>query len=158
MAGNLVLGPLKEGGHSDPYGHSSALSPEGSFQELGTNTVVGSWTFVKMLCADGGGLTVSCCPGLLLSGVTTFIHTCVVQGKEEVSLMYKEQPTRPGSCAEGMGTAEITYVPGKTLTWPPCCHLAREEVDSGSDTVLVGGFRSALVLKWMLTPCPMSCP
>lgn len=33
MAGNLVLGPLDEGRHSGLYGHSSAPSSEGSFQE-----------------------------------------------------------------------------------------------------------------------------
>lgn len=65
--------------------------------------MVGSWVFVKMLCADGGGLTVSCCPGLLLSVVTTFIHTCVVKGTGKVSR----------SCAEGLRTAEISYVLGR---------------------------------------------
>lgn len=47
MTGNFVLGPLEEGRHSDPYGRSSALSLEGSFQEPDTDATVGTWASVR---------------------------------------------------------------------------------------------------------------
>lgn len=58
-------GPLEEGRHTDPHGHSSALSSEGGFQEPDTDAMVGPWVSVKRLCADQRSCALSCCPGLL---------------------------------------------------------------------------------------------
>lgn len=93
MAGNLVLGPLEEDRHSDPYGRSSALSLEGSFQEPDTDAMVGTRVPVLVCIAP--------------------IHTCIVKGIGRVPLAYEEQPIGPGPCAEGLGTAERSSVLGK---------------------------------------------
>lgn len=106
MTGTLVLGPLEEGRHSDPYGCSSALSLEGSFQEPDTDATVGTWASVS-----------TCVPILVCiahwCGPVCSIHTCIVKGIGRVPLAYEEQPIGPGSCAEGLGTAERSSVLGK---------------------------------------------
>lgn len=99
MAGNFVLDPLEEGRHSDPYGRSSALSLEGSFQELDTDATVGTWASVRTRVP----ILVCIAPS---SGPVCSIHTCTVRKIGRVPLAYDEQPIGPGSCAEGLRTAE----------------------------------------------------
>lgn len=107
MAGNLVLGPLEEGRHSDPYGRSSALSLEGSFQEPDTDAMVGTRVPILVCIAPSSGPMCS-------------IHTCIVKGIGRVPLAYEEQPIGPRPCAEGLGTAERSSVLGK-IGWATVC-------------------------------------
>lgn len=142
MAGNLVLDPLKEGRHSDPYGRSSTLSLEGSFQEPDTDATVGTWASVRTR------VPILVCIALSSVPVCS-IHTCIVRKIGKVPLAYEEQPIGPGSCAKGLGTAERSSLCWGRLTRPPCAQT--EQRGAVGRTALTGRFRSAL-------PCvPRAC-
>lgn len=96
-----------------------------------------------MLTVIRGSPGVSCCPALLLPVVDPVWS----KGQRRSHWSMKNSQPCPGLCAEGLGTAEISYVLGKTLAWPLCVYTDHREMDSGSDTAFLDGFRPASLAR-----------
>lgn len=137
MIESLALVPLEEGGHSGPYGRSSALSSEGSFLEPDTDAM----GVLEGLCANTSVSRVSW-PPAPRGG------SCVVRGTGWVPLVYEEHPSGLGHLLRVWGQQRCPVCWGK-VGLATMCHVGQK-----GDGQWVG----RIAPRWLQSCLCLACP